>query len=68
MITELRLARMKKNLTQKKVAELSGVNRSVLCAIEGRKLVATGAKQEAILAVLGGREADFFDSITGLAI
>lgn len=63
----LTLERMKQGRTQKDVAKAAGLNANVLSGIERRRVVASEAKRRAILGVIGGSEADFFDRQTGLA-
>lgn len=66
-MTELKIARMRCNLTQKEVAKRTGIHPTVISNIEGRRLVANQRYRGAILEVIGGAEADFFDESTGLA-
>ena len=62
----LTLERMRQGFTQKQVALATGINRNVLSGIECRRVVASEAKRRAILEVIGGLEADFFEA-SGLA-
>lgn len=63
----LTFERMKKGYTQRALSKLAGVNNTTLSSIENRKLVASPRHRSAILEVIGGAEADFFDEATGLA-
>jgi len=63
----LTFERMKKGYTQRALSKLAGVNNTTLSSIENRKLVASPRHRSAILEVIGGAEADFFDEHTGLA-
>ncbi len=65
--TLLTLERLRQGFTQKQVAIAAGINRNVMSGIERRRVVASEAKRRAIVAVIGGNEADFFDLGTGLA-
>lgn len=68
MITALKLARMNRGLTQKKVGELAGVHSSIISAVEARRLVTGAENRKAIVKIVGGSERDFFDERTGLAL
>lgn len=64
--TLLTLERLRQGFTQKQVAIAAGINRNVMSGIERRRVVASEAKRRAIVAVIGGTEADFFEP-SGLA-
>ena len=64
--TKLTLERMRQGKTQKDVARLAGIHKNAMNGIERRRLVATPEKRRAILGVIGGDEAEFFEA-SGLA-
>jgi len=64
--SNLTLERMRQGRTQKEVARLAGIHKNAMNGIERRRLVANEAKRQAILGVVGGNEADFFEP-SGLA-
>jgi len=66
--SKLTLERLRKGYSQILFSNLTGVNRCALSAIERRRITATKKNRQAIVSVIGGNEADFFDQETGLAI
>ncbi|NLK18792.1 MAG: helix-turn-helix transcriptional regulator [Synergistaceae bacterium] len=64
--TRLTIRRMRQGMTQRALAKKIGIHPYVLCGIERRKLTASPERRAAILAVLGGSEAVFFEP-SGLA-
>lgn len=67
-ITELAILRMRRGVTQKMMAERTGINVSTLSLIERKRLVPSSDHRRKIVAAYGIEEADFFDEKSGLAI
>lgn len=68
MLSAVKRVRMEKGFTQQQVGEMVGINRVSICNIEQKRLVANAKQRQALACFLGGREADFFDQNTGLAL
>lgn len=66
MTTELKIARLRRGLQQKDMAQRIGLHGSILSGIENRRIVANARQRAAILGEIGGDETDFFDG-NGLA-
>lgn len=66
MTTELKIARLRRGIQQKDMAQRIGLHYSILSGIECGRIVGNARQRAAILGELGGDEADFFD-VNGLA-
>jgi transcriptional regulator with XRE-family HTH domain len=66
VVTEIKIARLRKGIKQSDVAREIGLHYSVLSGIENKRIVASEQQRKAILGVIGGSEADFFEP-SGLA-
>ena len=64
--TELKIARLRKGIPQKDLAQAVGIHYSQLSGIECRRIVANAEQRQAIVGALGGNEADYFEP-SGLA-
>jgi len=68
MLSAVKRVRLEKGFTQRQVGEMVGINRASICNIEQKRLVPNAKQRQAIAGFLGGRETDFFDQNTGLAL
>ena len=68
MLSAVKRIRMEKGFTQQQVGEMVGINRTSICNIEQKRLVASTKQRQTLASFLGGSESDFFDQDTGLAI
>ena len=66
MTTELKIARLRRGIQQKDMAQKIGIHGSILSGIENRRIVANARQRAAILEELGEDEGVFFDA-NGLA-
>lgn len=66
MLTKLKYERMKTGFKQKQLAQKTNINPTVLCALEGRKIVADTRHQELLEAALEIPASELFED-NGLA-
>jgi len=64
--SELKIARLRKGIPQKELAQAAGIHYSQLSGIECRRIVANAEQRQAIISTLGGSESDYFEQ-SGLA-
>lgn len=66
--SQLALRRQIMGYTQKELSSLVGATHGYICAVERRRLVPGAGLKGRLLQILGGKEEDFFDPETGLAL
>lgn len=67
-MSEIAILRMRRGVTQRRMAEEIGINVATLSDIERRRYVPSASQRQKITSAYGIREADFFDEKTGLAL